>query len=193
MLWSICFLITFQSSSKEVNQIRNNNSLCCRSPRLCISLYTHHGPLQCFSTYFRKSKEIGTLRPNWRRGSCQHIVLKLFLVFFHIAEHFNAATCPFWDSKFSYKYPEALNIAATILHTTCRLHGQKNHILQNILKFQNVKFECFWILNENIRIWDKGSLYFQLRLDKYKMIAKMLWSLMKSRSRHINEIPISSQ
>ena len=72
----------------------------------------------------------------------------------------------------------------TILHTTCRLHGQKNHILRNILKFQNVKFECFLILNENIRIWDKGSIYFQLRLDKYKMIAKMLWALMKSRSRH---------
>ena len=72
----------------------------------------------------------------------------------------------------------------TILHTTCRLHGQKNHILRNILKFQNVKFECFLILNENIRIWDKGSIYFQLRLDKYKMIAKMLWALMKPRSRH---------
>ena len=35
---------------------------------------------------------------------------------------------------------------------------KKNHTLQNILKFQNVKFECLhtyiWILNENIRIWD---------------------------------------
>ena len=86
--------------------------------------------------------------------------------------------------NFSYKYQQALNIAVTILHTTCRLHGQKNHILRNILKFQNVKFECFLILNENIRIWDKGSIYFQLRLDKYKMIAKMLWALMKPRSRH---------
>ena len=26
-------------------------------------LYTHYGPLQCFSTYFRKLKEIGVLRP----------------------------------------------------------------------------------------------------------------------------------
>ena len=38
-------------------------SLCCSSPCFCVLLYTHYGPLQCFSTYFRKLKEIGVLRP----------------------------------------------------------------------------------------------------------------------------------
>ena len=38
-------------------------SLCCNSPRFLVLLCTHYGPLQCFSTYFRKLKEIGVLRP----------------------------------------------------------------------------------------------------------------------------------
>ena len=47
--------------AKEVNQI--SNSLCCSSPCFCVLLCTHHGPLQWFSTYFCKLKEIGVLRP----------------------------------------------------------------------------------------------------------------------------------
>ena len=38
-------------------------SLCCCSPCFCVLLCTHCGPLQCFSKYFRKLKEIGVLRP----------------------------------------------------------------------------------------------------------------------------------
>ena len=38
-------------------------SLCCSSPCFRVLLCTHYGPLQCFSTYFRKLKEIGVLRP----------------------------------------------------------------------------------------------------------------------------------
>ena len=38
-------------------------SLCCSSPCFCVLLCTHHRPLQCFSTYFRKLKEIRVLRP----------------------------------------------------------------------------------------------------------------------------------
>ena len=38
-------------------------SLCCGSPCFRVLLCTHYGPLQCFSTYFRKLKEIGVLRP----------------------------------------------------------------------------------------------------------------------------------
>ena len=41
---------------------------------------------------------------------------------------------------FSYKHQQALNIAVTILH---HLHLMvKKSTLQNILKFQKVKFEC---------------------------------------------------
>ena len=54
----------FSIITKEVNQIRNN--VVCVVARLvflfCL-LCTHYGPLQCFSTYFRKLKEIGVLRP----------------------------------------------------------------------------------------------------------------------------------
>ena len=38
-------------------------SLCCNSPCFPFLLCTHYGPLQCFSRYFRKLKEIGLLRP----------------------------------------------------------------------------------------------------------------------------------
>ena len=38
-------------------------SLCCGSPCFRVLLCTHYGPLQCFSTYFHKLKEIGVLRP----------------------------------------------------------------------------------------------------------------------------------
>ena len=36
--------------------------MCCSSPCFLVLLCTHYGPLQCFSTYFRKLKEIGVLR-----------------------------------------------------------------------------------------------------------------------------------
>ena len=38
-------------------------SMCCSSPCFRVLLCTHYGPLHCFSTYFRKLKEIGVLRP----------------------------------------------------------------------------------------------------------------------------------
>ena len=38
-------------------------SMCCSSPCFLVLLCTHYGPLQCFSTYFRKLKEIEVLRP----------------------------------------------------------------------------------------------------------------------------------
>ena len=38
-------------------------SLCCSSPCFLVLPCTLYGPLQCFSTYFCKLKEIGVLRP----------------------------------------------------------------------------------------------------------------------------------
>ena len=37
--------------------------MCCSSPCFLVLLCTHYRPLQCFSTYFRKLKEIRVLRP----------------------------------------------------------------------------------------------------------------------------------
>ena len=51
----------FSIIAKEVNQIRNN--AVCAVACFLVLLCTHYGSLQCFSTYFRKLKEIGVLRP----------------------------------------------------------------------------------------------------------------------------------
>ena len=53
----------FSIIAKEVNQIRNNVVCVVAHLVFVLSLCTHYGPLQCFSTYFRKLKEIGVLRP----------------------------------------------------------------------------------------------------------------------------------
>ena len=47
----------------QSNQVQH--SLCWSSPCFSISLWTQLGPLQCFATYFRKSKEIVVLRPKF--------------------------------------------------------------------------------------------------------------------------------
>ena len=64
--------------TKEVDQIRKN--VVCVVARLVffVSLCTHYGPLQCFSTYFRILKEIGVLRsifPDY--ASTQHALICL--------------------------------------------------------------------------------------------------------------------
>ena len=55
------FSLRFDLFSSQSNQ--EQCSLCCSSPCFRVLLCTHYGPLQCFSTYFRKLKEIGVLRP----------------------------------------------------------------------------------------------------------------------------------
>ena len=42
---------------------QEQSSLCCGSHCFNVLLCTHYEPLQCFSTYFCKLKEIGVLRP----------------------------------------------------------------------------------------------------------------------------------
>ena len=56
------FSLRFDLFSSQSNQ--EQCSLCCSSPCFRVLLLcTHYGSLQCFSTYFRKLKEIGVLRP----------------------------------------------------------------------------------------------------------------------------------
>ena len=75
---------------------------------------------------------------------------------------------------------------------------KKNHILQNILKLQNVNFECLHLNFE----WKHSNLRLRLYplwikiIDKYKMIAKILWPLIQVNLPlmfYINEIPVSLQ
>ena len=59
---NLCFDI-FSVIVKNVNQIRNNVVYVVARLVFAFLLCTHYGPLQHFSTYFRKSKEIGVSRP----------------------------------------------------------------------------------------------------------------------------------
>ena len=52
----------FSIIAKEVNQIRNNVVCIIASLIFFVLLCTPNRLLQCFSTYFRKLKEIGVLR-----------------------------------------------------------------------------------------------------------------------------------
>ena len=60
------FQSTFWSLFNHRQRSQSNQeqcSLCGGSPCFRVLLCTHYGPLQCFSTYFRKLQEIGVLRP----------------------------------------------------------------------------------------------------------------------------------
>ena len=77
---NICFFNLrfdhFSIIAKEFNQIRNN-VVCCSSLCFRFLLCTHYGPLQYFSTYFRKLKEIRLLRPMF--PSCDYALRHLSL------------------------------------------------------------------------------------------------------------------
>ena len=60
------FQSAFWSLFNRRQKIQSNQEqcgLCCSSPCFCVLLCTHYGPLQCFSTYFCKLKEIGVIQP----------------------------------------------------------------------------------------------------------------------------------
>ena len=60
------FQSAFWSLFNHLQRSQSNQeqcSLCCSSPCILVLLCTHYGLFQYFSTYFRKLKEIGVLRP----------------------------------------------------------------------------------------------------------------------------------
>ena len=57
------FQSAFWSLFNHRQRSQSNQEQCSLfSPCFVVLLCTHYGPLQCFSTYFRKLKEIGVLR-----------------------------------------------------------------------------------------------------------------------------------
>ena len=52
----------FSINSKKTQLTQDQCSLCWSLPCFHVLLCTHYGPLQCFTTHFRKSKEIEVLR-----------------------------------------------------------------------------------------------------------------------------------
>ena len=60
------FRSAFWSLFNHCQRSQSNQEQCslfCNLPCFLVLLCTHYGPLQCFSTYFRKLKDIGVLRP----------------------------------------------------------------------------------------------------------------------------------
>ena len=55
---------SFFNHHQGIQSNQKQCSLCCNSSCFHVLLCTHYGPLQCFSTYFRKLKEIGVSRKN---------------------------------------------------------------------------------------------------------------------------------
>ena len=72
----------------QSNQIQC--SRCCGLPCFRVFLCTHYGPLKCFSTYFRKLKEIGVLRPMFFLVTMFKCLLKYAIV---------RLKCSLWNVK----------------------------------------------------------------------------------------------
>ena len=74
--FSLCFDLFSIIAKSQSNQ--ELCSLCCSSPFLVL-VCTYYGSLHCFSTYFRKLKEIGVLRPIFSHViSCDYGLRQLF-------------------------------------------------------------------------------------------------------------------
>ena len=63
-IYEYFFLQSLFNHRQRSQSNKEQCSLCCSSPCFHVLLCTHYGPLQCFSTCFRKLKEIGVLRKN---------------------------------------------------------------------------------------------------------------------------------
>ena len=88
--WSLLII------TKEVNQIRKNVVVLWFTYCFHVSLCTHFGPLQCFSTYFRKLKEIGVLQPIFPDYVNMMKTIK-FLIKCYCSNHYNL--CTFNETK----------------------------------------------------------------------------------------------
>ena len=65
LMYFLCY-ITVTKKNKSWQKSRLNHqrySLRCDSPWFVLLLCTHHGPSQCFLTYFQQTKENGVLGP----------------------------------------------------------------------------------------------------------------------------------
>ena len=87
----------FSVMVKEVNQIRKKSSLCFSSPSFRVLLCTHYGPLECFSTYFCKLKEIGVLRPVFPLLFLMTMFIRSFNKSFYIKQVFSTSISVFHD------------------------------------------------------------------------------------------------
>ena len=71
--------------------------MCCSSPCFLALLCTHYGPLQCFSTYFCKLKEIGVLRPVFPLLFLVTMFIRSFNKSFYIRQVFSTSISVFHD------------------------------------------------------------------------------------------------
>ena len=86
----------FFNHHQRSQSIQEQCSMCCSSPYFLVLLCTHYGPLQCFSTYFRKLKEIGVLQPIFPDYVNMMKTIK-FLIKCYCSNHYNL--CTFNETK----------------------------------------------------------------------------------------------
>ena len=109
----------FQSAFSSLfnhRQISQSNReqcrLCCSSPCFRVLLCTHYGPLQCFSTYFRKLKETGVLQsifPDYflwlcskELWNCISCIIRMWLLFCSIRVYISPHFLPFLLRNYSF-------------------------------------------------------------------------------------------
>ena len=125
------FQSTFWSLFNHRQRSQSNQeqcSMCCSSPCFLVLLCTHYGPLQCFSTYFRKLKEIGALRPIFPDYviSCNYVLKE------HVATLFILSKCHEW-------------IFSKLV--TSQLRNKFENVLEKFI------YSCNLCVTEGITIW----------------------------------------
>ena len=105
-------------------------------------------------------------------------ILQLFLISFHIGEHFNAVPCPSWGMNLFLPASVSSKYSCDNPWPSEDPMIKKNHTLQNILKFQNVKFEYLhsyiWILIKKILRLRLYLLWMKV-IDKYNFFPFLPW------------------
>ena len=101
-------------------------------------------------------------------------ILQLFLISFHIGEHFNAVPSPSWGMNLFLPTSVSSKYSCDNPWPSEDPMIKKNHTLQNILKFQNVKFEYLhsyiWILIKKILRLRLYLLWMKV-IDKYNFFS----------------------
>ena len=130
----------FSIIAKEVNQIRNN--VVCVVACFLVLLCTHYGPLQCFSTYFRKLKEIGVLWPIFPDVISYDYGYTVDLSYFQLIVCI-FSTCHFWNHKSFFTTQLLCIFLAQTLHAFYKSANFQTSTAQ--VKFHQISHVIFQI------------------------------------------------
>ena len=132
--------------------------MCCSSLCFRVLLCTHYGPLQCFSTYFRKLKEIGVLRPIFPDyvNSCDYDLT----VYITQEQEFYQLRGLHWKTNSSMKlhfWPNGISFQKIRL---CQL---RKHLPDDIAKIRRKLMTQLWKKHvSNARAYPAGNYMFKV-------------------------------